>query len=64
MPPSSSSEMESMSLVSREITRPEVYRSWKPTDSRWKWWYTRPRRSNRTAWPIRPDSVMKPRLPK
>ena len=31
MPPSISSAMESMSLVSRATTRPDVYRSWKPT---------------------------------
>ena len=64
MPPSTSSPIESMSLVSREITRPDVYRSWKPTDSRWKCRYTRLRRSNRIAWPTFPDNVMKPRLPR
>ena len=38
-----------MSEVSREITRPDVYRSWKPMDSRWKWLNTRLRRSNSMA---------------
>ncbi len=28
--------MASMSLVIRETTRPEVYRSWNATSSRWK----------------------------
>jgi hypothetical protein len=44
-PPSVSSAIVSMSLVSRATTRPEVNRSWKLIDSRWKWSYTRRRRS-------------------
>src|SRR5215475_4896071 len=49
MPPSMSSEIESRSDVSRETTRPDVYRSWKLTDSRWKWLNTRLRSSSSTA---------------
>ena len=44
----------STSEVSREITRPDVKRSWKDTDSAWTWSNARRRRSNRIAWPIRP----------
>ena len=36
-PESSSSVSVSTSEVSREITRPEVNRSWKDTDSAWTW---------------------------
>ena len=49
--------MASMSEVSREMTRPEVYFSWKLSDSRWKWSNTRRRSSSRMSWPIRPDMV-------
>ena len=39
----------SRSLVIREITRPEVYRSWNERLNAWEWSNTRPRRSSRTA---------------
>ena len=55
-PPTSSSVMASMSLVSRDVTRPEVKRSWKATSSRWKWVKTRRRSSSSTSWPMRPDT--------
>ena len=53
-PASSSSLSVSTSEVSREITRPEVNRSWKDTDSACAWSNPRRRRSNRMAWPMTP----------
>ena len=47
-PVSSISSMASTSEVSRLITRPEVYRSWKAGLSRWKWANSRRRSSSRT----------------
>ena len=49
----------SMSLVSRDTTRPVVYRSWKLTSSFWKWMNSRRRSSSSTFWPTRPDSRRK-----
>ncbi len=55
-PSSSRSCSESTSLVSREITLPEVYFSWKDSDSRCAWAKIRCRRSSSTSWPNRPDT--------
>jgi hypothetical protein len=58
-PSSKSSDSESMSETWREITFPDVYLSWKATDSHWKWLKTLAR-SSRTTWlPIRPRTEMK-----
>ena len=53
-PSSKSSDSESMSETWREITWPEVYRSWNATDSHWKWLKTLARSSRTTALPILP----------
>ena len=45
-----------MSEVCREMTRPEVYRSWKATGSRWKCANSRRRSSATTPSPNRPIS--------
>ena len=48
-PVSSISSIASMSEVWREMTRPEVYSSWKAGLSRWKCAKTRRRTSNSTS---------------
>ncbi len=52
--------MASTSEVWREITRPDVYRSWNERLSPWKWVNTRRRMSSSTSWPTRPESSRKP----
>ena len=54
MPNFNMSESASMSEVWREITRPDVYRSWNERLSSWKCTNTRRRRSRITSWPTRP----------
>ncbi len=54
-PESSSSRIESRSLVCRAMMRPEVYDSWNSSDSRCVWRNTRFRRSMRIAWLRRAD---------
>ena len=49
------SAMASMSEVWREITRPDVYRSWNAMERRWKWRNRRRRVSSTTSWPTRPS---------
>jgi hypothetical protein len=56
-PSSNRSEIASTSDVCREITRPEVYDSWKDTGSRSTCANSRRRSSSTTAWPKRPVSV-------
>ena len=48
-PSSRSSASASMSLVSRLIARPDVYRSWNASGSRCRWVNTRRRRVSSTA---------------
>ena len=54
--------MESMSETWREMTRPEVYFSWKATGSRWKCANRRQRSSSTTLPPSRPMPLMKARV--
>ena len=61
-PSSNRSAIESTSDTCREITRPEVYRSWKATGSRWKWANIRVRSSSTTVPPSRPIAAMKLRV--
>ena len=42
-----------------DTTRPDVYRSWNATSSRWKCRNTRRRSSSSTFWPIRPERCRK-----
>ncbi len=53
-PPVNICSIASMSEVCREITRPDVYRSWNDMLSRWKCMKTRRRRSSSTSCPTRP----------
>ena len=48
----------STSEVMREMARPEVYWSWKPTDRRWNCWYNRRRSVSRRPLPARPEPRM------
>ncbi|SCD87539.1 hypothetical protein GA0115246_107343 [Streptomyces sp. SolWspMP-sol7th] len=57
-PSSSSSRSDSTSVVEREMSRPEVYRSWKSTLSTCACRKIRPRRSSSTSWLTRPDSFV------
>ena len=58
-PSPSSSRSDSTSVVDREISRPEVYRSWKSTLSAWACRKILPRRSSSTSWLTRADALMK-----
>ena len=58
-PASSSSFRVSTSDVRREMTRPDVNRSWNDTDRACMWSKVRRRTSKRMAWPMRPDSWTK-----
>ena len=57
-PSANRSAMESMSETWREMTRPEVYFSWKATGSRWKCANRRQRSSSTTLPPSRPMPLM------
>ncbi|CAM5685031.1 hypothetical protein SALBM135S_04322 [Streptomyces alboniger] len=59
-PSLSSSRRDSTSVVEREISRPDVYRSWKSTLSACACRKMRPRRSSRTSWLTRAEAMMKP----